>query len=363
MNIKIGSIIRELRRKQGITQEKLAGKLGTTPQAVSRWENEVGYPDIESLNHIADIFGVSMDVLFERNKHENEIKIQHYLKEYKKLNSEGELKKKYDLMSEAYELFPLDFRIMLKYCWAKMVLPYDEYGDMAVSRDEFDAINQNIIDICKNVLDDCTDDDLRYDAMSVLSIMYRTMGKTEDAIAIAKRFPNMWQNRELELLCAYDSNSVEFTLQLQEMTEHYANQLSNICIRWSAGNCDDRQKILFLQKAIAVYDLIYDDGNLGFYHNYAALQYKEMGDCHLRLKESDNAIDCYEKFFSHAKAYDNLSDEHPYSAKLVNRLIFKKSEITSGTSKPFLEYHLPSFEHESYDAIRTNERFLKLLKK
>ena len=46
MNLQVGMNIRELRHRQGITQEKLAEKLGTTPQAVSRWESAVGYPDI-----------------------------------------------------------------------------------------------------------------------------------------------------------------------------------------------------------------------------------------------------------------------------------------------------------------------------
>ena len=40
MNLKIGAAIRELRTKNGITQEKLAAHLGVSIQAVSRWESE-----------------------------------------------------------------------------------------------------------------------------------------------------------------------------------------------------------------------------------------------------------------------------------------------------------------------------------
>jgi len=361
MNLKVGANIRELRRKQGVTQEKLAEKLGTTPQAVSRWESEVGYPDTELLPRIADAFGVSIDGLFGRDAREKEAKIQHYLAECQRLGSLGEEGKRYALMREAYEAFPLDHRIMLKYGWAKASQPYGEHGDLKVTQEECDASNESIVVLCNRVLDDNPEDELRYDALSLLGQTYRTMGKTEEAISTAKRLPHMSQNRELELLCAYDEKSEEFTRQLQEMTAYHAETLTNICIRWSTWGRDDRQKIRLLQKALAVCDLIYDDGNLGFYHGYAALQWREMGDCHLRLGETDAAIDCFAQFFAHAKAYDSLPDEHPYTATLVDRLVHRKIEITLGSPKTMLEYHLPSFAHERYDALRGDERFQSLM--
>ena len=57
--IKIGHKIRLLRKKNDTTQEKLAAYLNVTPQAVSRWESEICYPDIETLPLIADFFGGS----------------------------------------------------------------------------------------------------------------------------------------------------------------------------------------------------------------------------------------------------------------------------------------------------------------
>ncbi|BCN30179.1 helix-turn-helix domain-containing protein [Anaeromicropila herbilytica] len=56
--------ITELRKENGYTQEMLANKLGITYQAVSKWENELSYPDITLLPIIADIFRVSLDKLF-----------------------------------------------------------------------------------------------------------------------------------------------------------------------------------------------------------------------------------------------------------------------------------------------------------
>ena len=62
--IKLGERIKELRLRDGRTQDALASELGVTAQAVSRWEKEICYPDMEMIPSIANYFGVSIDELF-----------------------------------------------------------------------------------------------------------------------------------------------------------------------------------------------------------------------------------------------------------------------------------------------------------
>ena len=59
----IGENIRSMRRRCGLTQEELAGLLSVTPQAVSKWENGNGMPDITQLVPLAQIFGITTDTL------------------------------------------------------------------------------------------------------------------------------------------------------------------------------------------------------------------------------------------------------------------------------------------------------------
>ena len=63
--MELGKRIRQLRFKAGLTQEQLAEKLGVVPQSVSKWENAAAMPDITSLPLLAEIFGVSIDDLFD----------------------------------------------------------------------------------------------------------------------------------------------------------------------------------------------------------------------------------------------------------------------------------------------------------
>ena len=67
MQLNLGQKIRELRQRDGRTQETLAEAIGVTSQAVSRWEANGGYPDMEMVPAIAHYFGVSIDELFGYN--------------------------------------------------------------------------------------------------------------------------------------------------------------------------------------------------------------------------------------------------------------------------------------------------------
>lgn len=61
--IKINEQIAFLRKQKGLTKEELAGALGVTNQAVSKWESAQCCPDIQLLPDIAKLFDVSVDEL------------------------------------------------------------------------------------------------------------------------------------------------------------------------------------------------------------------------------------------------------------------------------------------------------------
>ncbi len=60
----IGQTIKKLRKEHNLTQEELAEQLNVTAQAVSKWENETGLPDISQVVPLANVFGVPTNVLF-----------------------------------------------------------------------------------------------------------------------------------------------------------------------------------------------------------------------------------------------------------------------------------------------------------
>lgn len=57
---KFGAFISERRKEQHMTQAGLAGKIGVTDKAVSRWERGLGFPDINTMEPLATALGVSL---------------------------------------------------------------------------------------------------------------------------------------------------------------------------------------------------------------------------------------------------------------------------------------------------------------
>lgn len=63
--MQLANKIKQLRIKCGYTQDELANKIGVSSQAISKWENQITTPDIVLLPIISEIFGVTIDELFD----------------------------------------------------------------------------------------------------------------------------------------------------------------------------------------------------------------------------------------------------------------------------------------------------------
>lgn len=58
-----GSEFKKYRKKMGLSQEEISERLGVTSQAISKWECNRSYPDLDMLINIASIFDISLDML------------------------------------------------------------------------------------------------------------------------------------------------------------------------------------------------------------------------------------------------------------------------------------------------------------
>lgn len=65
-NLSLGNRIAYYRKLNAMTQEELSYKLNVSPQAVSKWEQQLSSPDIMLLPVIAEVFHISVDELFGR---------------------------------------------------------------------------------------------------------------------------------------------------------------------------------------------------------------------------------------------------------------------------------------------------------
>lgn len=73
MDNTLGKRIASFRKENNLTQEQLAEMLNVTPQAVSKWENDIACPDISLLPELAKTFNVSIDELLIGKKEEKKV--------------------------------------------------------------------------------------------------------------------------------------------------------------------------------------------------------------------------------------------------------------------------------------------------
>ena len=66
----IADRLKDLRKNAGYSQEQLSEMLGISRQAVSKWESAQGYPDIENVIRLAEIYHISTDYILLGSKSE-----------------------------------------------------------------------------------------------------------------------------------------------------------------------------------------------------------------------------------------------------------------------------------------------------
>ena len=130
----LGANIKLFRKNKGYTQDELAGMLGVTPQAVSRWESEAGLPDVSMIVPIAQSLGITTDALLGYRQRSGDDRITE--KVLAKLH-ELELNvadpaqnalQKCEYLAEEAGKNPMNFRIVLKY--VQNVASFSYYTDM-----------------------------------------------------------------------------------------------------------------------------------------------------------------------------------------------------------------------------------------
>ena len=339
--IKIGEKIRLLRKKNDVTQDKLAYHLGVTPQAVSRWESGVCYPDMNALPAIADYFSVSMDELLCYTGVQKAAKVKEYLAEVEHLLDRDKITEALELLRRAMADVPSDHSLQLE---AAGVLSL--YAGMLAESGSGDrveaavsAVLSEAVSLCRHILDDCTDDGIRDETKKTLCDIYaHQMGDVTQAVEIADQLHGMSVSREI-IRATMLTGDIAFG-QAQENLILFADNiwwhLYNLaCVPDIAGDrYSTAEKIAILRKGISLFTVIFDDQPL-FYADRLANSYRQLSMLYLASGHISEALDCFEKMADWAIRYDERPDTATYSSVIINHVAYNKEDDTEakGISK------------------------------
>ena len=354
MQLNLGKTIRELRHRDGRTQDALAEALGVTAQAVSRWESGSSYPDMENIPAIANYFHVSIDKLFGYHD-DREKKIQEIL-DYasKTLSHQGLSVGKGCLPTEAFECvnrlreaseeFPNEPKILLELARALWLWGWNEYGGRGNLNQETGMLEEDYAYNAKNIywqealrtyekvlkINPTTKD--REQALRGMIPLYCSMGEFEKAKALANSQNSLSVCKEALLTSATAGKEKaryqeEYMMELLSKLNFTISEV--VGTRPASFTSEYGTNLLFA--IIQLYEAIFADGRFGKWHYDMGQLYLTL-DSYDALRNNTNPTDSayYHKGIKHWKEYQRICSENTYhySAPLTRNLkSLNKSEL------------------------------------
>ena len=348
--IKLGERIKELRLRDGRTQESLANELGVTAQAVSRWEKSICYPDMELIPPIANVFGVSIDELFGYDN-ERAKKVDALAEKINEMNREnnGEdvsMDACIALARESLIEFPGSEKLTLALASALYNAGYVRYGEYHVNDPDgyscYDTARhrtyaewQEAVRLYEKLLPTLTDGEMRQRAMVELAQLYANLGEHEKAMRLAESAPDFSASKTFLRIKAFDgAESVAAYGEALLETVRTSAELVE-CIVLTDENLPPRTSAEMLANAVAMIGLVCTDGNFGRLWGFAACL-EMLRSYYLWLAgKRDAAFDALDRALESARAGDRLTDGY-YTAPLLSHV-----KIETGGSERSFAAELP----------------------
>ena len=350
MTVKIGEKIKDLRKKADVTQEKFAEYLGVSPQAVSKWEVEGCYPDLELLAPMASFFNITIDELMGFDSVKNKEKIDEIFKLAHEKSNKGLLAEELELIRNAIQEFPNNYNLLAHLAHILRMIKTKTDEEKQKNLREAIAINERI-------LDDCTDDEIRDGVLQKLAFCYKDVGEKEKAVAAARKLAYIYCSSDQVLAHIYEGEEL-YELLVNNVRAHIDLLTGTLMqIGRSKYQGDLNKKIKVYKKAVDIIELMWENGDYGFYNGRLAEFYIDMSKSYIALEDFENALGCLEKMAKYAIAYDTAEKMNHTS------VIFEDTEYNPSSPTKNYDYNdCYKFLHtcgmnEKFISIKDNERY------
>lgn len=346
-----GDRLKKLRRDNGITQDVLAEYLGISYQAVSKWENNAGFPDISLLPAISGFFGVSTDYLLGIELEKSEEKIESAINEARKFTHTGEIEKSINIISETLRYFPNEHRLLCELIEYKLMRP-----------DSDKAWLEDIESKANLILRDCTIDKIRYQTISNLAKAYSMIGQRDKVLEIAQLLPdNAYSKIRLLSFAAPTEESEKYK---SDCILKFASILLSDILTTASHHIyqgDAAIAVDICNKALTIIDCIGAEGALLYmqvrFHIHLAMAYSKLQEIDLMYTSAETALAICKRIEK------TLSlGESEYTSPLLNGLVFSKDTLRFNNTQNSLEryYHILT-SNKLLSRHSDEERYKKLI--
>ena len=335
--IKLGERIRELRQRDGRTQEALAAKLGVTAQAVSRWEKGICCPDMEVIPSIANYFNVSIDELFgyDNGRAKKADALAERINEMIRRNNGTDVSMDacVSLAREALIEFPGNEKLTLALASALFTAGYVRHGEHHIEGDDgysvYDVVRhrkysewKEAIRLYEKLLPSLNSGEMRQQAVTELSQLYKNTGEHEKALLLAESAPDINASRSMLRINAFDGKEevaasgealLDFILRSTELIERIVRTEVRMPPNTAAG---------MIENAIMMFDLVCTDHFYGKSNAWLACLYMLRSYYLWLAGEKDGSFEALDRALGHARSYDKLGETGPafYTSPLLRHV-------------------------------------------
>ena len=371
MSLSMGQIIKELRKNNGFTQEELAERLGVTYQAVSKWENDIGMPDISQVVPLASIFGVSTDVLFgiaDTIENEEAWKIVQHAESIEKYGKIETYLNAYDILLDGLKKYPNNLIIMINCMNLGISLSLPENGWIYAKERAKEIATETIrqanfvIANSKNITDILS-------ARQILVFLYCSQQKFDLASNEARNFPSradftLYSN--MAIVNEYMNNYKRAAIYLCSNIDYTLQALENDMARLGKAYYNEGK----FSDAITVYETFFEMMSAIFkdeipfsYHDF------DSGDCYLLLAEAylatgetSKAMNAVEKsVMYYIDLYNRYTGEKVLHRSNIKSPIVSETELITSLPKEIIKQKLLyKLSVPGIQALNQESRFLKL---
>ena len=373
MKLTLGEKIKELRKRDGRKQEDLANALGVSNQAVSRWEKDGSYPDMELIPAIANYFNISIDELFGYSK-EREDKLKRILKKAEKtINEQGDMTECVEMLRSAAEEFPSEPKVYMNLGFALDLLGWQKHGARSYTKDGSDYAFEDTEYNSQNVYwqealrayEKALTLDISAEDRDVLTqrmvLYYAKMGYFDKANTLASKQNSLFMSREILLSLANEGASrdkyqgeaiIEILVALKTVIVNSVSSKISVFTK--------KEGVSLMLELARLYEAVFSDGRCGVGHYHICELYLHAALYEARFgKGLEMALEHFKKGFEHKKLYDSIrcTGEYEYSSPLVAKVTFSSANFPSLSKHFWKEGWIGVFPDELKELIKADSRF------
>lgn len=344
----IGERIKELRKKNDLTQEKLADYLCVSYQAVSKWECGLSSPDLSLIGPLTRLLHISADELLGLKNDNIDMRRKELENQYKETWQSGDLAKRYEISSTAVSDYPGEMEYLDWLAWCEAMRSFDFTDDKEYIAEQEKAIKHFAI-----VIENATDEKIKTSSIQGIMQYLCIRGRYDEAKKYAELYPeNLSVSKDRVLLDCLQGR--EKIIHCQKMLDGMLTDILNHIGNYDMISCEAQEQIL---------NALIPDKNYLYYNCFLADNYRKRARIYTLNEQYETAIQCLQKSLAYATAYDKFIEDHTtyyYTSPFFNKIENNTANLCRTGTTTLVEDFYEYIKSNPFDKLHAREDFQNL---